>query len=171
MCNFTVQISRSWLLQYSVYLTVENNRVLWTNMLTPPYLRLFLQYLAPRLQFLIHILFISWSLRLCSVKQYIRGNSVVQKYNNTSILLGNPLIFWWNIVKAILLLLLDELAFLGWSWFMLKVSISSRFLSPTDALFYYTHKVLKHTVKISLCLLLHVSVQLDHPQGAYAESC
>jgi len=25
--------------------------------------------------------------------------------------------------------------------------------------------MLKRTVKISLCLLLHVSVQLDHPQG------
>ena len=31
--------------------------------------------------------------------------------------------------------------------------------------------MLKRTVKISLCLLLHVSVQLDHPHGAYAESC
>jgi len=30
--------------------------------------------------------------------------------------------------------------------------------------------MLKHTVKISL-LLLHVSVQLDHPQGALAEPC
>jgi hypothetical protein len=29
--------------------------------------------------------------------------------------------------------------------------------------------MLQRTVKISLCLLLHVSVQLDHPQGAYAE--
>ena len=29
--------------------------------------------------------------------------------------------------------------------------------------------MLKCTVKISLCLLLHVSVQLDHPQGAYAD--
>ena len=33
------------------------------------------------------------------------------------------------------------------------------------------HKMLKRTIKISLCLLLHVSVQLDHPQGAYAEPC
>jgi hypothetical protein len=33
------------------------------------------------------------------------------------------------------------------------------------------HKMLKRTVKISLCLLLHVSVQLDHPQGAYGEPC
>ena len=31
--------------------------------------------------------------------------------------------------------------------------------------------MLKRTVKISLYLLLHVSVQLDHPQGAYAEPC
>jgi len=31
--------------------------------------------------------------------------------------------------------------------------------------------MLKRTVTISLCLLLHVSVQLDHPQGAYAELC
>jgi hypothetical protein len=31
--------------------------------------------------------------------------------------------------------------------------------------------MLKRKVKISLCLLLHVSVQLDHPQGAYAEPC
>jgi len=31
--------------------------------------------------------------------------------------------------------------------------------------------MLKHTVKIYLCLLLHVSVQLDHPQRAYAEPC
>ena len=31
--------------------------------------------------------------------------------------------------------------------------------------------MLKRTVKISLYLLLHVSVQLDHPQGAYAETC
>jgi len=30
---------------------------------------------------------------------------------------------------------------------------------------YYTHKMLKYTVKISLYLLLHVSVHLDHPQG------
>jgi len=30
--------------------------------------------------------------------------------------------------------------------------------------------MLKHTVKISL-LLLHVLVQLDHPQGALAEPC
>jgi len=29
--------------------------------------------------------------------------------------------------------------------------------------------MLKCTVKISLCLLLHVSVQLDHPPEAYAE--
>jgi len=29
--------------------------------------------------------------------------------------------------------------------------------------------MLKRTVKIPLCLLLHVSVQLDHPQGALAE--
>jgi len=46
---------------------------------------------------------------------------------------------------------------------------TSKFLSPTNTLFYQTHKMLKRTVKISLCLLLHVSVQLDHPQGAYAE--
>jgi len=25
--------------------------------------------------------------------------------------------------------------------------------------------MLKRTVKISLCLLLHISIQLDHPQG------
>ena len=31
--------------------------------------------------------------------------------------------------------------------------------------------MLKRTVKISLCLLLHVSVQLDHPQGSYAVLC
>jgi len=31
--------------------------------------------------------------------------------------------------------------------------------------------MLKRTAKICLCLLLHVSVQLDHPQGAYAEPC
>ena len=31
--------------------------------------------------------------------------------------------------------------------------------------------MLKRRVEISLCLLLHVSVQLDHPQGAYAEPC
>jgi len=31
--------------------------------------------------------------------------------------------------------------------------------------------MLKRTVKISFCLLLHVSVQLDHPQGANAEPC
>jgi len=31
--------------------------------------------------------------------------------------------------------------------------------------------MLKRTVKISLCLLLHISVQLDHPQGALAEAC
>jgi len=31
--------------------------------------------------------------------------------------------------------------------------------------------MLKRTVKITLCLLLHVSVQLDHPQGAYADPC
>jgi len=30
--------------------------------------------------------------------------------------------------------------------------------------------MLKHTVKISLSLV-HVSVQLDHPQGALAEPC
>jgi len=31
--------------------------------------------------------------------------------------------------------------------------------------------MLKRTVKISLCLLLHVSFQLDHPEGALAEPC
>jgi len=31
--------------------------------------------------------------------------------------------------------------------------------------------MLKLTVKTSLCLLLHVSIQLDHPQGAYTEPC
>ena len=31
--------------------------------------------------------------------------------------------------------------------------------------------MLKRTVKIFLCLLLHVSVQLDHLQGAYADPC
>jgi len=31
--------------------------------------------------------------------------------------------------------------------------------------------MLKRRVKISLCLLLHVSVQLDDPQGAFAEPC
>jgi hypothetical protein len=31
--------------------------------------------------------------------------------------------------------------------------------------------MLKRTVKISQCLLLHASFQLDHPQGAYAEPC
>jgi len=31
--------------------------------------------------------------------------------------------------------------------------------------------MLKRTVKISLSLLLHVSVQLDYLQGAYAEPC
>jgi len=31
--------------------------------------------------------------------------------------------------------------------------------------------MLKHTVKISPFLLLHVSVQLDHPQGALPEPC
>jgi len=31
--------------------------------------------------------------------------------------------------------------------------------------------MLKRTVKISLSSLLHVSVQLDHPQGAHAEPC
>jgi hypothetical protein len=31
--------------------------------------------------------------------------------------------------------------------------------------------MLKRTVRISLCLLLHVLVQLDHPQGVYAEPC
>jgi hypothetical protein len=55
--------------------------------------------------------------------------------------------------------------------FLLFILIISRFLSPINAPFYYTHKMLKRTVKISLCLLLHVSVQLDHPQGAYAEPC
>jgi hypothetical protein len=32
-------------------------------------------------------------------------------------------------------------------------------------------KILKLTIKISLYLLLHVSVHSDHPQGAYAEPC
>jgi len=31
--------------------------------------------------------------------------------------------------------------------------------------------MLKRTVKISLCLLVQVSVQLDSPPGAYAEAC
>ena len=31
--------------------------------------------------------------------------------------------------------------------------------------------MLKRTVKICLCLLLHVSIELDHPQGAYAKPC
>jgi hypothetical protein len=51
------------------------------------------------------------------------------------------------------------------------ILITSKFFSPTNAPFYYTRKMLKRAVKISLCLLLHVSVQLDHPQGAYAEPC
>ena len=45
------------------------------------------------------------------------------------------------------------------------------FLLPTNALLYYTYKMLKYTVKTSQLLLLHVSVHLDHPQGAYAEPC
>jgi hypothetical protein len=44
---------------------------------------------------ILHVLFISWSCRWYSVKQNIWGNSVVQRYNNSSILLYNPLIFWW----------------------------------------------------------------------------
>jgi len=31
--------------------------------------------------------------------------------------------------------------------------------------------MLKRTVKIPLCLHLHVSVQLYHPPGTYAEPC
>jgi len=31
--------------------------------------------------------------------------------------------------------------------------------------------MLKCTVKISLCTLLHVSVHLNHPHEAYAEPC
>jgi len=31
--------------------------------------------------------------------------------------------------------------------------------------------MVKRAVKISHCLLLHVSVQMDHPQRAYAEPC
>ena len=46
--------------------------------------------------------------------------------------------------------------------------IKTKFFSPTNAPSYLTHKMLKCTFKISLCLLLHVSVQLDDPQGAYA---
>ena len=44
------------------------------------------------------------------------------------------------------------------------ILLTSRFFSQTNAPFYWTHKMLKRTVKISLRLLLHVSVQLDHPQ-------
>jgi hypothetical protein len=33
------------------------------------------------------------------------------------------------------------------------------------------HKMLKFTIKISVYSLLHVSVHLGHPQGAYAEPC
>jgi hypothetical protein len=57
---------------------------------------------------------------------------------------------------------------LGWT---LEPFHKSRFFSSTNALFYQTHIMLKRTVKISLCLPLHVSVHLDHPQGAYAEPC
>jgi hypothetical protein len=35
------------------------------------------------------------------------------------------------------------------------ILITSRFFSPTNVPFYWTHKMLKRTVKISLCLLLH----------------
>ena len=45
------------------------------------------------------------------------------------------------------------------------------FLLPTNALLYYTYKMLKYTVKTSHYMLLHVSVHLDHHQGAYAELC
>jgi hypothetical protein len=31
--------------------------------------------------------------------------------------------------------------------------------------------ILKFTIKISMHSLLHVSVHLDHPQGAYADRC
>jgi len=48
------------------------------------------------------------------------------------------------------------------------------FLSPTNALLYYTYKMLNYTVKIShdcSFFFLHVSVHLDYHQGAYAEPC
>ena len=48
-CEFTAQISISWSLQNSLKSMFVNDKVSWTNILTPPYLRLTLQYLAPRL--------------------------------------------------------------------------------------------------------------------------
>jgi hypothetical protein len=51
------------------------------------------------------------------------------------------------------------------------ILITWRFFLPTNAPPHQTHKMSKRIAKISLCLLLHVSVQLDHPQGAYAELC
>ena len=48
------------------------------------------------------------------------------------------------------------------------ILVTLKFLSPTNAPFYWTYKMLKCTVKNISCLLLHVSVHLDHLQGAYA---
>ena len=40
---------------------------------------------------------------------------------------------------------------------------------PTNVPFYYRHKMLIFTLKYLLFSLLHVSVHLDHPQGAHTE--
>jgi hypothetical protein len=57
-------------------------------------------------------------------------------------------------------------------YFILKQSfLKIKILLTNKCTLYYTYKVLKFTIKVSLYSLLHVSVYLDRPQGAYAEPC
>jgi hypothetical protein len=46
-----------------------------------------------------------------------------------------------------------------------------KILFTNECTLYWTYKMLKFTIKTSIHSLLHVSVHLDHPQGAYADPC
>jgi hypothetical protein len=46
-----------------------------------------------------------------------------------------------------------------------------KILFTNECTFYRTYKMLKFTIETSMHSLLHVSVHLDHPQGAYADPC
>ena len=71
-----------------------------------------------------------------------------------------------DLVSATKKLLLDFHKIRHNSSFKLVYQVKIPFTNKYTSFF-----LIKRTVKISLCLLLHVSVQLDHPQGAYAELC
>jgi hypothetical protein len=51
------------------------------------------------------------------------------------------------------------------------ILIILKLFSPTNAHFIEHTKMLKFTIKTSMHSLLHVSVHLDHLQGAYDDPC